>query len=237
MSGSRGGGGLKLSIYSGERDQVFPKTLDLKADGVEEILFDPFEVPDGESVRLTLTAKAGDGSRTRWSSRSRSAPGASRRSPRPRARRPTTRRSSSACRPGRTYESPEMRIDVSPTLRRLLIELALGRRFRREGQESPELRSRSSGRSAPDTVADRASDLIAATSALNYLRGPDPRRPRGRPAFGPNSGAGERAGHGPERRRRLAVGRRAGGAVGSLPATGSPRRRWHSHSGEPGKSG
>ena len=31
---------------------------------------------------------------------------------------------------GRAYESPEMRIDVSPTLRRLLIELALGRDFK-----------------------------------------------------------------------------------------------------------
>ena len=66
--------------------------------------------------------------RTSWWSRCRSAPGACRRSPRPRAPAATTRRSSSACPPGRTYESPEMLIVVSPTLERMLIELALGAR-------------------------------------------------------------------------------------------------------------
>ena len=68
--------------------------------------------------------------------------------------------------PGRAYESPEMLVVVSPTLRRMLVELALGRdayplsrRVRTCILPPP-----------PDTTADRASDLLAATSALAYLR-------------------------------------------------------------------
>ncbi len=50
--GIRGACEVRLAIYSGEREQVYPKTLDLQGDGVDAVLFDPFEVPDGESVRL-----------------------------------------------------------------------------------------------------------------------------------------------------------------------------------------
>ena len=96
-SGIKGAVEVRLAIYSGEREQVFPKALDLKGDGVDEVLFDPFEVPDGESVRLTLTAKAGEKS-DELVLDVPIRPGACRRSPRPRARRATTRRSSSACR-------------------------------------------------------------------------------------------------------------------------------------------
>ncbi|MFO0952539.1 MAG: tetratricopeptide repeat protein [Isosphaeraceae bacterium] len=56
--GVKGNVSLKLSIYAGGRDQVQPKTVELKADGVDEVLFDPFEVPEGENVRLTLTAES-----------------------------------------------------------------------------------------------------------------------------------------------------------------------------------
>ena len=45
---------LRLTVYAGGREVVQPKTLDVKADGVDEVLFDPFEVPDGDEVRLTL---------------------------------------------------------------------------------------------------------------------------------------------------------------------------------------
>ena len=51
---------LRLAIYAGGRDDVFPRTLELKGDGVEEVLFEPFEVPDGDSVRLTLTGTVGE---------------------------------------------------------------------------------------------------------------------------------------------------------------------------------
>ena len=162
--GIKGAVEVRLAIYSGEREQVYPRTLDLKADGVEEILFEPFEVPDGESVRLTLTAKAGEKSDELvlevpirpWGVQAfASASGTSSNDATVFVGLPT----------GRTYESPEMRIDVSPTLRRLLIELALGRDF------SPLTRNASiCWPIPPDTIADRASDLIAATSALAYLR-------------------------------------------------------------------
>jgi hypothetical protein len=51
---------LKLSVYAAGREQVFPKTVELKGDGVEEVLFDPYTVPDGDQVRLSLTALAGE---------------------------------------------------------------------------------------------------------------------------------------------------------------------------------
>ena len=155
---------VRLAIYSGEREQVFPRTLDLKGDGVEEVLFEPFEVPDGESVRLTLTAKAGDRSDELvlevpirpWGVQAfASASGTSSDDATAFVGLPS----------GRAYENPEMRIDVSPTLRRLLIELALGRDIR------PLTRNASiCWPIPPDTTADRASDLLAATSALAYLR-------------------------------------------------------------------
>ena len=49
---------LRLNIYAGGRDEVFPKTVDLKQDGVDEVLFEPFEVPETDSVRLTLTGRS-----------------------------------------------------------------------------------------------------------------------------------------------------------------------------------
>ena len=162
--GIKGAVEVRLAIYSGEREQVYPRTLDLKADGVEEILFEPFEVPDGESVRLTLSAKGGDKSDELvlevpirpWGVQAfASASGTSSNDATVFVGLPT----------GRTYESPEMRIDVSPTLRRLLIELALGRDF------TPLTRNATiCWPVVPNTIADRASDLIAATSALGYLR-------------------------------------------------------------------
>ena len=50
---------LRLNIYAGGRDEVFPTTIDLKQDGVDEVLFEPFEVPETDSVRLTLTGAVG----------------------------------------------------------------------------------------------------------------------------------------------------------------------------------
>ena len=50
---------LRLNIYAGGRDEVFPRTIDLKQDGVDEMIFDPFEIPETDSVRLTLTGAVG----------------------------------------------------------------------------------------------------------------------------------------------------------------------------------
>ena len=163
-AGIQGPAEVRLAIYAGDREQVDPKILDLKDDGVAEVRFDPFEVPDGESVRLTLTARAGDQSDEMvveipvrpWGVQAfASASGTS----------SDDATAFVGLPPGRAYEDLEIRIDVAPTLRRLLIDLALGRDSgpltRNEWLCSP---------IAPDTIADRASDLIAAASALTYLR-------------------------------------------------------------------
>jgi len=169
-SGVVGPARLTLTAYAGERQEVFPRTLDLKGDGVDEVLFDPFEIPDGESVRLTLTAKAGEladevvsevpirpwGVQVTDSASGTSSDDATAYVGLP---------------PGRAYESAEMRIDVAPTLRRLLIELALGRDYTvyyakddDRGRATPMIWP-----PVPDTIADRASDLVAASAALRYL--------------------------------------------------------------------
>ncbi len=151
---------VKLAIYSGERETVDPRKLDLKVDGVDEVLFDPFEVPDADSVRLTLTARGGEKSdelvvevpvRPWGVEASAVASG-------------TASDDSTVfvgLPPGRTYEDPEIRIDLAPTLRRLLIDLATGGAPGSRGKKDWIV---------PDTISDRASELIAASSALAYLR-------------------------------------------------------------------
>ena len=156
---------VRLSVYAGEREQVYPKSIEVKADGVDEILFDPFEVPDGETVRLTLTAEAGEKKDELvvevpvrpWGVQAfASASGTSSDDATVFVGLPA----------GRAYENPEMLVVVSPTLRRLLVELALGREFY-------PLNDRAAScifPPPPNTTADRASDLLAVTSALAYLR-------------------------------------------------------------------
>ena len=110
---------------------------------------------------------------------------------------------------GRTYENPDMLIALSPSLRRMLIELALGR-----DATSPTAivlaRIRTPARILPpptNTTADRAAELLAATSALRYLR-------EARAAAAPEAAAADRTDPGPgrrtdrraESRRRLALG-------------------------------
>jgi uncharacterized protein YfaS (alpha-2-macroglobulin family)/TolA-binding protein len=155
---------VTLKAYAGGREATFPKTLDLKGDGVEEVRFDPFEVPEGDVVRLTATARCGDASDEivqevpirPWGVQAyASASG-------------TTSDDATALvslPPGRAYTNPELLVVLSPTVRRMIVELALGR------DAYPLLReARVFCPPPPDTLADRASDLIAAASALSYLR-------------------------------------------------------------------
>ena len=46
--GVQGPVSLKLAIYAGGRDEVYPRTVEIKGDGVAEVLFEPFEVPDAD---------------------------------------------------------------------------------------------------------------------------------------------------------------------------------------------
>ncbi|WP_406697489.1 MG2 domain-containing protein [Singulisphaera sp. Ch08] len=156
---------LKLGIYAGGKDEVFPKTIEVKADGVDEVLFEPFEVPDGENVRLTLTATLGASKDELvvevpirpWGVQSfASASGTASDDATVFVGLP----------PGRAYEGSEMLVVLSPTLRRMLIELALG-------QDAYPLNTRINTcifPPPPSTTADRAGELLAATQALSYLK-------------------------------------------------------------------
>jgi uncharacterized protein YfaS (alpha-2-macroglobulin family)/TolA-binding protein len=163
--GVNGQADVRLTIYAGGREQVDPKTIALKGDGVAEVAFDLFEVPDGDNVRLTLSAKAGDKSDEvvvevpirPWGVQAiASASGTASDDATVFVGLP----------PGRAYESPEMLIVVSPTIRRMLIELAVG-------QDAFPLARHTKAillPVPPNTTADRASDLLAAASALSYLK-------------------------------------------------------------------
>jgi uncharacterized protein YfaS (alpha-2-macroglobulin family)/tetratricopeptide (TPR) repeat protein len=155
---------LRLATYAGGRESVEPKRIEVKADGVEEILFDPFDVPDGDEVRLTLAATLGESKDEMtvavpirpWGVQAFASASGS-------ATDDTT--AFVALPPGRRYEQPEMLVVISPTVRRMLIELAMGEdAYRIEG------RSWSCIPVPPSTTADRAGDLLAAGAATAYLQ-------------------------------------------------------------------
>src|SRR5262249_60877703 len=49
--GVTGSVALKLSVYAGQREEVYPRTLEVKGDGVDEVLFEAYEWPAGENGR------------------------------------------------------------------------------------------------------------------------------------------------------------------------------------------
>jgi hypothetical protein len=163
-AGVAGTAALRLTAYAGGRERVFPRTIELKGDGVEEVRFEPFEVPDGDAVRLTLTARAG----TAVDEMTVEVP------IRPWGVQAFASASGTGSAdatvfvglpPGRAYESPEMLVVVSPTLRRMLVELALG-----QVAYPLDARLRACFPIPPNTTADRAGDLLAAASSLQSLR-------------------------------------------------------------------
>jgi tetratricopeptide (TPR) repeat protein len=156
---------LKLTVYSGGREEVFPRNLEVKNDGIDEVLFDAFEVPNGENVRITLTANIGDARDELvtevpirpWGVQAfASASGTSSNDSTVFVGLPA----------GRAYESPEMLVVISPTVQRMLVELALGRDFYPLGARV----NNCIFPVPPGTTADRAGELLAATAALGYLR-------------------------------------------------------------------
>jgi len=164
---------VRLASYAGDQDQVDPKTVTITGDGVSEVLFDPIVIPDAESIRLTASARVGDladelaievpihpwgvqATATASGSSSGDAtafvglPG------------------------GRAYDDVAMQIQLAPTLDRLVVELALGRGYGIYDGATLGMKDMGDPRFFPpisiETTADRASDLLAAVSALNYLR-------------------------------------------------------------------
>jgi tetratricopeptide (TPR) repeat protein len=157
--------GLRLSIYGGGKEDVYPRSVEIKGDGVDEVIFESIEVPDTDSMRLTLTGAIGErtdelvaevpvrpwGVQAFASASGTSSDGATVFVGLP---------------GGRSYEDPDMLIVLSPTLQRMLIELALD-------QDVEILRSSLGTKILPPpthTTADRASNLLAASSVLSYLR-------------------------------------------------------------------
>ncbi len=168
-TGVRGTLALRLATYAGGRDDVFPKTLELSADGVDEVVFEPYEVPEGDSLRLTLTGAVGEARdelivevpiRPWGLPVFASASGTSGDSTTVFIGLPA----------GRAYESPDMLITLSPTVQRMLVELALGR----DAMPIHDvLLSNTAAHCLPpptNTTADRAAELLAAASVLGYLR-------------------------------------------------------------------
>ncbi|WP_165243823.1 MG2 domain-containing protein [Paludisphaera soli] len=155
---------LKLAVAAGGRSQVFPKTIEVKGDGVDEVLFDPVEAGEGP-MRLTLSATLGE----------KSDEVAAELPVRPWGVQAFASASGSSgdgatvfvgLPQGRSYENPAMRIVVSPSLERMIVEAALGDGVR--PLDAAKLVAWNGF--APETTADRAADLLAATSALQYLR-------------------------------------------------------------------
>ena len=161
--GVEGKAAVRLAIAAGGREVVQPKALELKGDGVEEVIFDPFEVPDAAEVRLVATAEAGE-SKDEVSIEAPIRPWGV---PVVASASGTSSDSTTAflaLPPGRAYEHPELVIELAPTVQRLLVELALGR------TAVPHRLLELCRPIPPDTTADRASDLLAATSVLLDLR-------------------------------------------------------------------
>lgn len=163
-AGVKGPVEVRLKTYAGGREQVFPLKLDVTGDGVDELLFEPLEIPDGDIVRVTLSAQAGDAVdelveeipiRPYGLQAFASASGSS----------STDATAFIALAPGRTYQEPEMLIALSPSPRRMLVDLALGSAVARERLEFG-----GCIRIPPATVLDRAGELLAAAAVLEALR-------------------------------------------------------------------
>jgi tetratricopeptide (TPR) repeat protein len=158
---------LSLRLYAGGSERVEPKTVQVTGDGVSEVLFDAYDVPDAETVELTLTARAA-GATDRVQSEVPI---------RPWGVQALATASGTASNDatvfvqlpeGRPYERPELQISLSPSLRRMVVELALGPDFAPLSAQPRWDICRLLP--PPSTVGDRASDLLAATFALNYVR-------------------------------------------------------------------
>ena len=159
--GVRGRVEVTLSLTVGTRPRVDTRRLDLSNDGVDEVGFDPFDVPEGDSLRLALSARLGDRVdevraevpiRPWGIVESASASGSS----------SVDATAIVGLPPGRAHEGVDLVIAIAPTLERLVVDAALGR-----GEAGPARGWRPS--EPPGSTFDRASDLLAIAGALEYL--------------------------------------------------------------------
>jgi tetratricopeptide (TPR) repeat protein len=164
--GVRGTAQVVLTVYAAGQEKRYPRTIELKEDGVEEILFEPLTVPAGDILRLNLEARVGD-TRDAITTRVPIRPWGVQAFATAAGTANDDQTVFVGLPEGRPYESPEMLIVLAPSLRRLVVELALGRDAyildpRLERCILPPI---------PSTTADRASELLAAAAALQYVRG------------------------------------------------------------------
>jgi TolA-binding protein len=163
--GVKAPGELKLTVYASGKEETYPRKLDWKEDGVEEILLEGFDVPAAEEARFTATATA-ENARDQvvveipvrpWGVQAIASASGS-----------TSSDTSVfvSLPPGRAYTSPEMLLVLSPTLDRMVIELALGR----DAYVLDERFRTCILPPGPNTIADRAGELLASAAAMQYLQ-------------------------------------------------------------------
>ncbi|MCY2936051.1 MAG: MG2 domain-containing protein [Planctomycetota bacterium] len=164
-AGVKGEVTIILERYANGQTSRDPKTIVLSGDGVTMIGFEELAVPASREIRFEVTARAGDvtDKETRtvpvnlWGTPVlASAHGSGRDDQTLFVQLPE----------GRAYENLGMMVTIAPTLERQVLAAALG------AEVWPMPRDRWTCILPPpwDTTSNRASDLLAVTSALTYLR-------------------------------------------------------------------
>jgi uncharacterized protein YfaS (alpha-2-macroglobulin family)/tetratricopeptide (TPR) repeat protein len=158
---------LTLQTYvEGAGETTYPKTIEINGDGQTTVDFDAINIPDTRELKLTLKGKATNAEDTVESvvpvrpygiQAFASASGSS----------SDDTAAILTLPPGREYQSPSLLISLSPTTRRMLVELALGDTIR-----PLDVRERVCFPIPPSTTLDRAGDLLAAAAVLRSLQGP-----------------------------------------------------------------
>ena len=165
--GIKGQARVALKVDAGGREEVYPKTVDLAAGGVTEVLLDAFRVPGVDRVKLTVSTSAGEEAARVGDEVAAEVPVRAWGLP---VYATASGRSSDdatvfvALPQGRRYENPEMRIALSPRADRMLVELALDESGAGFGLR-PDLGCVPAG-----TTLDRAGDLLGAAAALASVR-------------------------------------------------------------------
>jgi outer membrane protein assembly factor BamD (BamD/ComL family) len=164
-SGVKGDVAVALDRYADGRSVREPKTVKVTGDGVTTLVFDEFTVPATREIRFEATATSGN----LTDRETVTVPAEPWGTPVAASRHGSARDDSTVfveLPAGRTYESLAMMVTVAPTLQRQVLEAALG------AEVWPLARNRWSCVLPPigDTTSDRAADLLATTSALEYLR-------------------------------------------------------------------